>query len=359
MTATDATGSDDRMPTTDATDTDEVPGEPLVSVVVPAHEEADSLPATLDSVAAQTVEGPVEVVVVDGGSTDGTPEIARDWGARVVEQDGSGIGDARDQGAAAARGEWLAFVDADTVLDPEYVESMLSLAEAEDLAGAAARCRITGPRRTAVPQFITNHVFPRMARPVMPGFNTFVRADAYERAGGYPDVPNEDKAFARALGRVGDTAYHPEVLVETSGRRFADQGLVRALLYYLRLDVRALLSPEAGDPRLDRATLVAMGLAVVLGVVQLYHGLALSHPQAALATAGYFGGVALFMMDLLRPRVILAGVAFVGFQLFWWAHLGFDHGAFGVATAALQGLLALTLAYGLGRQHRRRLDLDV
>lgn len=327
--------------------------DPLVSFVVPAYQEADQLPAALESIAAQDADVDWEVIVVDGGSTDATREIAREAGARVVEQDGTGIGAARDQGAAVARGEWLAFVDADTRLAPGYLREMLSFVRGRGLVAAAARCRVTGPWRTRVPELITNHVFPRMGRPVLPGFTTFVAADAYERAGGYPDVPNEDKALSRALGRVGDAAYHPEVLVETSGRRFAERGLVRALLYYLRLDVRALLDPAAGDERLDRATLVAMGLAVLLGVAQLYHGLALGHLQATLAAAGFFGGVALFMMDLLRPRVVVGGLLFVGFQLFWWAHLGFDHGAAGVAIAALQVLLALTLVYGYRRQHRR------
>jgi hypothetical protein len=327
---------------------------PLVSFVVPAHQEADQLPGALQSIAEQDADVDWEVVVVDGGSTDGTRAVAREAGARVLEQEGTGIGAARDQGAAVARGDWLAFVDADTRLDPAYLREMLSLVRGRGLVAAAARCRVTGPWRTRVPELITNHVFPRMGRPVLPGFNTFVAADAYEHVGGYPAVPNEDKALSRALGRVGATGYHPEVLVETSGRRFAQKGLVGALLYYLRLDVRALRSPEAGDERLDRATLVAMGLAVVLGVAQVYHGLVLGHVQATLAATGFFGGVALFMMDLLRPRVVVGGLAFVGFQVFWWAHLGFPHGAAGAAIAALQVLLALTLVYGYGRQFRRQ-----
>lgn len=209
---------------------------PTVSVVVPAKDEAGYLRDCLQSVRAQRTDEPVELLVVDGDSDDETPEIARAYDATVIEGPGESIGTGRALGAEAADGEWLAFVDADTVLDRHYVDAMVSFARRRDLDAAAARCRMDGLRPTVM-QAVINHAFPHLDRPILPGFTFFVRRDVYEAAGGFPDVPNEDTAFSRRLGREYDIAYHPEPLVETSGRRIHDLGLTGTLLHYVRLDV--------------------------------------------------------------------------------------------------------------------------
>jgi glycosyltransferase involved in cell wall biosynthesis len=225
--------------------------DPAVSVVVPAKDEAAYLPECLESLHDQRTDREYEVLVVDGDSDDATAEIAREYGATLVEQPNdlvehqgasasdssqSRIADARHRGAERADGDWLAFVDADTVLDPAYLDAMLRFVRREGLAGASSRCRMVGPARATVMEATINHVFPRLARPVLPGFNCFVRRDAYFDVGGFPDVPNEDTAFSRTLGREWPTGYHPEVLVETSARRIADSGLTGMLVHYLRLD---------------------------------------------------------------------------------------------------------------------------
>ncbi|WP_137285041.1 glycosyltransferase [Halorussus salinisoli] len=224
--------------------------DPAVSFVVPAKDEQASLPATLESIRDQRTARDYEVVVVDGDSDDATPAVARRYDAAVVHQprpaaDGGddfvpNIGDARHRGAERTDGDWLAFVDADTVLRPEYLDSMLEFARREDLAAASSRCRMVGPIRAKLVEATINHAFPRLDRPVLPGFNCFVRRDAYFAAGGFPNVPNEDTAFSRELGREWATDYHPDVLAKTSGRRVAQSGLTGTLYHYLRLDWRRL-----------------------------------------------------------------------------------------------------------------------
>jgi len=176
---------------------------PTVSVVIPALDEAAYLPRTLSSFARQDGTVAFEVVVVDGGSTDGTREIAREFDVQLIDAPGTGIGAARHVGAQHATGEWLAFVDA---------------------------------YRGKAKQTVVNRVFPHIPRPVLPGFNFFIDAAVYETSGGFPDVPNEDTAYSHKLAREYEIGYHPEVLVETSGRRFGDDGLTGALSHYLRLD---------------------------------------------------------------------------------------------------------------------------
>jgi len=208
---------------------------PAVSFVIPARNEAAYLPDCLDAVAAQRTDRAHEALVVDGASDDATPEIARDRGATVVEGDGEGIGRGRDRGARAATGEWLAFVDADTVVDPEYLETMLSFVRENDLDAASSRCRMDGVRSLPMRATI-NRAFPRLRRPILPGFNFFVRRSVYEATGGFPDVPNEDTAYSRRLAREYDTGYCPDALVETSARRIRDAGLTGTLYHYLKLD---------------------------------------------------------------------------------------------------------------------------
>ncbi|WP_135828429.1 glycosyltransferase [Halorussus halobius] len=229
--------------------------DPAVSFVVPAKDEADYLPDALDSLRRQRTDRAFEVLVVDGDSDDATPEIAREYGATLVDQpdpdfadaglaDGgrrhSAIADARHRGAARASGDWLAFVDADTTVRADYLDAMLGFARAEGLAAASSRCRLVGPARATVMEATINRVFPRLRRPILPGFNLFVHREAYHAVGGFPDVPNEDTAFSRKLGREYATGYHPDALVETSARRIAASGLTGTLVHYLRLDYHRL-----------------------------------------------------------------------------------------------------------------------
>src|ERR1700681_2843368 len=86
----------------------------MLSVVIPALNAATSLPATLAS-----VSGADEVVVVDGGSDDGTPDLADSLGARVLTAS-RGRGAQLSAGVAAARGEWLLLLHADTCLEPGW-----------------------------------------------------------------------------------------------------------------------------------------------------------------------------------------------------------------------------------------------
>jgi glycosyltransferase involved in cell wall biosynthesis len=90
-----------------------MPAEELVSVIVPVLNAERYLRAALDSVNAQTYQH-IEMVVVDGGSTDGTLSIVRDYpAARWLPQRGAGLADAWNTGLAAAAGSLIAFQDSD------------------------------------------------------------------------------------------------------------------------------------------------------------------------------------------------------------------------------------------------------
>jgi 4,4'-diaponeurosporenoate glycosyltransferase len=103
---------------------------PALSVIVPARNEEHNLPTLLRSLAAQSVQ-PREIIVVDDGSSDGTAAIARELGARVISsqplpEGWRGKTWACHQGAQAATGDLLLFVDADTWFEPGGLERILA-----------------------------------------------------------------------------------------------------------------------------------------------------------------------------------------------------------------------------------------
>jgi len=95
---------------------------PLVSVVIPSYNAAATLPATLESVLAQTYPR-IEVIVVDDGSTDATSEVLARYASRVrtIRQANGGLAAARNAGCTAASGSFIALLDADDLCEPERI----------------------------------------------------------------------------------------------------------------------------------------------------------------------------------------------------------------------------------------------
>lgn len=113
--------------------------EPVASVVIPAHNAADTLPAQLEALAAQIDVGPLEVIVVDNLSSDGTADVAAAWkGAlprlRVLAAaDRPGPSYARNFGIENAASDLILLCDADDVVDPGWVRALLDGLERGDL----------------------------------------------------------------------------------------------------------------------------------------------------------------------------------------------------------------------------------
>jgi len=113
----------EELPGTDGTLSSEAVA---ISVIVPARNEADVLPDCLAALNEQTVpRATYEVILVDDGSSDSTPAIGEEWGARVIRQKRQGPAAARNRGAQAARGDLLLFTDADCVPAPDWIAQMI------------------------------------------------------------------------------------------------------------------------------------------------------------------------------------------------------------------------------------------
>jgi len=101
---------------------------PLVSIIIPTHNYAQYLPDAIDSALDQTYKN-IEVIVVDDGSTDDTAAVVRRYKKRLryYYKTNGGVSSARNAGIAHAKGEYVAFLDADDILDTEYVRKTLDL----------------------------------------------------------------------------------------------------------------------------------------------------------------------------------------------------------------------------------------
>ena len=206
-----------------------------ISIIVPVLNEAQGISESLAALAPLRSRGH-EVIVVDGGSSDKTPDLARRAADRVVSAP-RGRASQMNAGAALARGEVLVFLHADTRL-PEG-------AGARILQGLAASGRAWGRfdvRIEGASVFLPVIAFFMNLRSRATGIATgdqamFVRREAFERAGGFPPLElMEDIALSRSLKRVSRPLCLAEKAV-TSGRRWERHGVLRTvfLMGWLRL----------------------------------------------------------------------------------------------------------------------------
>jgi rSAM/selenodomain-associated transferase 2 len=224
---------------------------PGLSIIIPVLEEARSIAATLEALRPAREAG-VEVVVVDGGSRDGTIAAAQPL-ADAVLRSARGRAVQMNAGARAAEGEVLLFLHADTVLPPDAVGTLLDSLQRTQRAWGRFDVAIAGadPLLAIIALFMN-------ARSRLTGIATgdqamFVRRDAFARVGGFPEIPlMEDVALSKALRRVSrPLCLRPRVL--TSGRRWERQGTLRTvwLMWRLRLEFALGADPHRLARRYD------------------------------------------------------------------------------------------------------------
>ena len=113
---------------------------PKVSVIIPIYNAEKFISGTIESVIAQTYQD-WEIIAVDDGSTDKTPEILTKYkkklssNLQVITQENSGVSIARNKGIPAARGEYIAFLDHDDLWTPEKLEKQVKLLDSNKELG--------------------------------------------------------------------------------------------------------------------------------------------------------------------------------------------------------------------------------
>lgn len=203
---------------------------PKISIIIPMLNEEKVLPATLACISAQTSSA-FELIIVDGMSNDRSCEIAQQWQDKIprltlLHAKKRGRGEQMNRGAASARGEWLLFSHADTLLPATAIESIESLSESVQ-AGCFhqafseptillriiswmhnIRCRITG---------------------VMYGDQSmFVRRDRFHALKGFKAELIEDVKFSDALLTITQPVLLNETVL-TDSRKFKQRGVLHSL----------------------------------------------------------------------------------------------------------------------------------
>lgn len=204
-----------------------------LSIIIPVLDEAALIGARLASLQNLRAQG-IELIVVDGGSVDATPQLAAPLADQVLAAP-RGRATQMNAGAAVSRGRVLWFLHADTAL-PEGAPRAVLAAVGAGAGWGRFDVRIDG-----------SHPVLRIVETMMnwrsrlSGIATgdqaiFVRRDLFERAGAYPDLPlMEDIALCSALKRLAPPACLRETVV-TSGRRWERRGVLRTvlLMWWLR-----------------------------------------------------------------------------------------------------------------------------
>ncbi len=204
-----------------------------LSIIVPALNEAGCIAATLDALAPLRTRGH-EVLVVDGGSDDGTPTLARTRADTVLAA-ARGRALQMNAGAARAQGDVLLFLHADTLL-PAQADRLVAQALAQGALWGRFDVRIAG-RSWLLP--LVGALMNQRSR--FSGIATgdqaiFVRRDVFEHIGGFPEQPlMEDIELSRRLLARGRPACLREPVI-TSGRRWEARGVWRTvlLMWWLR-----------------------------------------------------------------------------------------------------------------------------
>lgn len=194
----------------------------LVSVVIPCRNAERFLAAAIRSALAQTY-APVEVVVVDDGSTDGSREVAASFGDRItlLAQPHRGGNAARNAGIARARGEYILFLDADDILGPTCAASRVRVLAAEPEVGLVAgwyrEIDEAGRLLPRIPELRRVSALPAFRQAVRrnwgPPVGWMFRREAYERCGGFDPLLRscQDWDFVIRLALRYRVAYVPEV----------------------------------------------------------------------------------------------------------------------------------------------------
>lgn len=209
----------------------------LVSVVIPSLNEADRIERCIASARRGYPESEVEIVVVDGGSSDGTAELVAPAEHVLHAEHGRAV--QMNAGAEAAGGQAFAFCHADTQLPGGWREVVLSALATPGVSGGCFRVRFEPAR--GVLRILNRLPFPRNWRFVFGDQVQFMARDTFEAIGGFPEIPlMEDVEMARSLARHGRIVRVGSTVV-TSSRRFLDHGPLRQLLVDIACWIRYLL----------------------------------------------------------------------------------------------------------------------
>jgi len=217
-----------------------------LSVIIPALNESVHLPNLLDALNTQTCP-PDEIIVADAGSKDGTVELARERGARIVQ--GGMPGPGRNAGARVAQGDVFLFLDADVLPHPDFVERALDEFRRKGYVAATCPTEALSDDISDMIIMDATNLYLQIIMPISPrapGFCIFARRDVHQIIGGFDETlkMSEDHDYVRRASRHGEFGLLTSARIPVSMRRLEKEGIVGLALKYLWCEMYAL----AGKP---------------------------------------------------------------------------------------------------------------
>jgi glycosyltransferase involved in cell wall biosynthesis len=209
--------------------------DPLISVIIPAHNEETYLPATLDALKRQNYPA-IEVIVVANGCTDETADAAHGRCDRLIVLSQKSLGVARNLGARMAKGELLVFLDADTCLEPLTLRLIAQNFSRDEAAGT-----IKGRPDADTPAFsfiygLKNFMHQTNLHNGSSGV-IICWKEHFLRVGGFDEglEVRENSELIRRLKKFGNYKYIGEVAATTSMRRYEQCGVWPTIWLWIKV----------------------------------------------------------------------------------------------------------------------------
>lgn len=199
----------------------------MLSVIIPVYNEESAIRETLTTL---PLGSNLETIVVDGGSTDRTREIAGQFPVRIIEA-AKNRAIQMNQGAKQARGEIFLFLHSDCLLQDESVKSIENYLSNGYIGGCLTQ-RINSDRFIFRLIESSGNIRARLSRIFYGDQGIFVRKDVFFEIGGFPEAPiMEDVLFSKKLREMGKTIVLPDKIL-VSGRRWDKRGILKTTLLY-------------------------------------------------------------------------------------------------------------------------------
>jgi GT2 family glycosyltransferase len=247
---------------------------PLVSFVIPVRNDAQRLQVCLDSIKANDYpEERIELIVVDNGSTDDSPNVARQAGAAVLSVPRASVGELRNRGGLYACGDILAFVDADHAIGTDWIGEAVAALSMHDVAAAGTHCRPPAGAKWVQSRYdlLRNHVEAFADVEWLGGGNLVIKRQVFNGIGGFDCSLEacEDVDLCKRIRGIGGRILNAPTMRST---HFGDPSTLRALFAgelwrgrdNLRVTLRARRSLRTiGSAMVPLITLSALAGAIV------------------------------------------------------------------------------------------------
>lgn len=196
----------------------------LVSVIIPALNEAGAIQHTILAARRDYKPDQLEILVVDGGSTDGTPDLVPSGVPLIQGPRGRAV--QMNAGAQASHGDILLFCHADSQLPAGWRESVIETLNLPGVSGGTFQVTMK-PDHHWLLRHHNRKVYPAGWAWMFGDQGQFMARATFDQIGGFPEIPlMEDVEMSRALHKAGRLVRSP-LRITTSSRRFLERGVVR------------------------------------------------------------------------------------------------------------------------------------